>query len=321
MKFRQKFSYDLVFLAVDDFNAILFHWENLRVLHFSSEWEFVRLHLSYGLSSHKSLEKIVIPSGPGLFTKYGTLWGVVTKYWLDPRHIFAPDAVKNAIKLKIYIERLSEEFAMQQNCCDLSNLETLEIYQYPTSEKNSFLTAMLRRRGMSYYDPIPNNELLSRFKNLKALVIEVEIHIDFLLDLVRLLGITKTLKISVTVEVKSDYDEQYTKEIFTEALKVMKEKFPFPAIRIMDLKIFEEEGYEGRTTFSIYCDNSEVILITSDNSDSSDESVNTHNYDSMDESVENSDSFDESDENSVSMDESDEDSENKDHMDDPDPDY
>ena len=90
MKFRQKFSYDLVFLAVDDFNAISFHWENLRVLHFSSEVEFVNLHLSYGLSSHKSLENIVIPCGLGLFTN-DTLWGVVTRYWLDPRHIFAPD--------------------------------------------------------------------------------------------------------------------------------------------------------------------------------------------------------------------------------------
>ena len=152
MKFRQKFSYDLVFLAVDDFNAISFHWENLRVLHFSSEVEFVNLHLSYGLSSHKSLENIVIPCGLGLFTN-DTLWGVVTKYRLDPRHIFAPDTVKNAIKLKIYIERLSEEFAMQQNGCDFSNLETLEIHQYPTSEKNSFLTAMLRCRGMSYDNP------------------------------------------------------------------------------------------------------------------------------------------------------------------------
>ena len=103
MKFRQKFSYDLVFLAVDDFNAISIHWENLRVLHFSYEVEFVNLHLSYGLSSHKSLENIVIPCGLGLFTN-DTLWGVVTRYWLDPRHIFAPDTVKNAIKLKIYIE-------------------------------------------------------------------------------------------------------------------------------------------------------------------------------------------------------------------------
>ena len=176
--------------------------------------EFVNLHLSYGLSSHKSLENIVIPCGLDLFTN-DTLWGVVTKYWLDPRHIFAPDTVKNAIKLKIYIE----EFAMQQNGCDFSNLETLEIHQYPTSEKNSFLTAMLRRRGMSYDNPIPNNEWLSKFKNLKTLVIEVEIHIDFLLDLVRLLGSTKTLKNSAIVAVKSNHGEEDTKEIFTEAWK------------------------------------------------------------------------------------------------------
>ena len=169
---------------------------------------------------------------------------------------------------------------------------------------------------MSYDSPIPNNE------NLKVLVIEVEIQIDFLLDLVRLLGSTKTLKTSAIVEVKSEHGEEDTKEIFTEALEIMKEKFPSPVIRILDLKIFEREVYEGRTTFSIYCDKSEVVRTTSDdNSNSSYESVNTHNYDSMDESVENSDSFSESDENSESMDESDEDSENEDHINDPDPDY
>ena len=58
-----------------------------------------------------------------------------------------------------------------------------------------------------------------------------------------------------------------------------------------------------------------------DNSNSSDESVNTHNYDSLDESVDNYDSFSESDENSESVDDSDEDSENEDHINDPDPDY
>ena len=51
--------------------------------------------------------------------------------------------------------------------------------------------------------------------------------------------------ISAIVEVKSDYDEEDTKEIFTEALEIMNEKFPFPAIRILDLKIFEGEVYEG----------------------------------------------------------------------------
>ena len=67
--------------ALRDFNSILYRWKNLRVLHFSSELEFLRLRLSYGLSSHKSLENIVIPCGPGLFTN-DTLLGVVTKCWL-----------------------------------------------------------------------------------------------------------------------------------------------------------------------------------------------------------------------------------------------
>ena len=141
---------------------------------------------------------------------------------------------------------------------------------------------------MSYDDPIPNNESLSKFKNLKVLVIEVEILIDFLLDILHLLESTKTLKISAIVEVKSDYDEEVTKEIFTEALEIMKEKFPSPAIRILELQLFEDKAYEGRTAFSIICDNSGVILTTSDdNSDSSGESVDTHNYNSMGESVEN----------------------------------
>ena len=344
MRLRKTFSYDLDFLAINDLDAILFHWENLRVLHFSSELEFVRLRLSYLLSSHKSLEKIVIPSDQVFFTKDDNMLGVLTKYWLDPRHIFAPDAAKNAIRLKMYIERLPEEFAMQQNGYDLSNLETLDIEQIPNSLNNPLLTQ--RRDGMSYDDVIPKNELLSKFNNLKWLTVEIEIHIDFLLDIVRFLGSTKTVKISAIVEVKNDYDvydEEDTKKIFNEALEIMKEKFPAPATRILDLRLSEDEGYEDpyedpnerrRTTFSIICDNRPggVILTTSDDtSDSSDESVNTHDYDSMDESVEKSDSFgesdensdsmDESDENSETMDESDEDSENEDHMNDPDPDY
>ena len=116
MKFRQKFSYDLVFLALDDFNAISFHWENLRVLHYLSEVEFVNLHLSYGLSSHKSLEKIVIPHWSGFFTKGShldhTLWGFVTKCWIDPIQLLVPHTVRNAFTLKIYIGRLPEEIAM-----------------------------------------------------------------------------------------------------------------------------------------------------------------------------------------------------------------
>ena len=301
---------DMDVIALRDFNSILFHWNNLRVLHFLSEPEFARFRLSLSLNSHESLEKIVIPAGPDLFTKGKgsnvdrTLWGVVTKYWIDPRHILAPDAVKNVVALKIYLDRVPEDFDMRQNDCDLTNLETLELCEYQESE-------------MFW---MPNTKLLSKFKNLKELVICLEIDIDFLLHIVRFLGNTNNLNISANVEVRSNYDEEDTKEIFNEALKILREKFPFPARRILDLKFFEDEDYyygnemEWRfetSKYSITYNESGATLTTSgDNSDSMDESVEY--YDSFLESDENSGSMDESDEDSDSMDESDENSDDED---------
>ena len=290
---------DMDVIALKDFNSILFRWNNLRVLHFSSEPEFARFRTSLSLNSHESLEKIVIPAGPGLFTKGKgsnldrTLWGVVTKYWIDPRHILAPDAVKNVVALKIYLDRVPENFDMRQNDCDLTNLETLELCEYQESE-------------MFW---MPNTKLLSKFKNLKELVICLEIDIDFLLHIVRFLGNTNNLNISANVEVRSNYDEEDTKEIFNEALKILREKFPFPAKRILNLKFFEDG-----TKYYITCNESGATLTTSgDNSDSMDESVEY--YDSFLESDENSDSMDESNEDSDSMDESNEDSDSMDEND------
>ena len=292
---------DMDVIALRDFNSILFHWNNLRVLHFSSEPEFARFRLSLSLNSHESLEKIVIPAGPGLFTEAKgsnldrALWGVVTKYWINPRHILAPDAVKNVVALKMYLDMVPEDFDMKQNDCDLTNLETLELCEYQESE-------------MFW---MPNTKLLSKFKYLKELVICLEIDIDFLLHIVRFLGSTNNLNISVNVEVRSNYDEEDTKQIFDEALKILREKFPFPDRRILDLKFFEDEDYyygneiEWRfetPKYSITYNESGATLITSgDNSDFLDESVEY--YDSFLESDENSDSMDESDEDSDSMDE------------------
>jgi hypothetical protein len=300
---------DMDVIALRDFNSILFHWNNLRVLHFSSEQEFARFRLSLSLNSNESLKKIVIPAGPGLCTKGKgsnldrTLWGVVTKYWIDPRHILAPDAVKNVVALKIYLDRLPNDFDMRQNDCDLTNLETLELCEYRETE-------------MFW---MPNTKLLSKFKNLKELVICLEIDIDFLLHIVRFLGNTNNFNISANVEVRSNYDKEDTKEIFNQALNILREKFPFPARRILDLKFFEDEDYyygneiEWRfgTKYSITYNESGATLTTSgDSSDSMDESVEY--YDSFLESDENSDSMDESDEDSDSIDESDENSDDED---------
>jgi hypothetical protein len=290
---------DMDVIALRDFNSILFHWNNLRVLHFSSEPEFARFRTSLSLNSHESLEKIVIPAELGLRTKGSNLYhnscGVVTKYWIDPRHVLAPDAVKNVVALKIYLEGLPDDIGMTQNDCDLTNLETLEISQYPFSQEENF---------------VPTTELLSKFKNLKELVMCLEMNIDFLPHIVFFLGNTNNLNISGTVEVWSDYIEEETKEIFNEGLKILREKFPFPDRRILDLKIFENEEYYDttKTTYSItYGENGATLITSENNSDSENE-----NSDSMHESDEDSESFVVSDENSDSMVESDEHSDDED---------
>ena len=136
----------------------------------------------------------------------------------------------------------------------------------------------------------------------------------------RFLGDTNNLNISANVEVRSDYDVEDTKGIFDEALEILREKFPFPSRRILDLKFFEDEDYyfgneiEWRfktSKYSIIYNESGATLTTfGEDSDSMDESVEY--YDSFLESDENSDSMDESNEDSDSMDESDENSDDED---------
>ena len=289
---------DMDVIAHMDFSSILFRWNNLRVLYFSSEPEFARFRTSLSLNSHESLEKIMIPAELGLRTKESNLfhnsWGVVNKYWIDPRHVLALGAVKNVVALKIYLQGLPDDIGMTQNDCNLTNLETLEICQYPISEGESV---------------VPKTELLSKFKNLKKLIICLEVHIDFLLDIVRFLGNTNNLDISVIVEVSGNYSEEDTKEIFNEGLKILREKFPFPDRRILDLKLFEkEEYYDSHPTFSItYGESGATLILSEDNSDSEYE-----NSDSMDESDEFSESLVVSDENSDSMVESNEQSDDED---------
>ena len=49
----------------------------------------------------------------------------------------------------------------------------------------------------------------------------------------------KTLTISVTLAVIYELNEEATKDIFNKALEIINEKFPFPDVRILELKIIE----------------------------------------------------------------------------------
>ena len=76
--------------------------------------------------------------------------------------------------------------------------------------------------------------------NLKKLEIShVRIEINELLDVLHFLGNTKNVKISASLEVLSYLDEEETKDIFNQALEIVRENFPFPDVRIQDLKIYE----------------------------------------------------------------------------------
>ena len=303
MRLRNTFYYPDVFSAsmdiigVKEFNAMLFHWKSLRLLHFSSETDFDKFWLS--LNSHKSLEKVMIPSGPVLYTKgfsfERTAWGWVTEYWINPSDLFTPtDTIKNAIKMNIYLERLPEDFAMIQKDCDLTNLEILEI----------------QGQIIGPYENLPlKTELLLRFKNLKKLdIISLEIDTNYLLDILYFLGNTKNVKISVDLLVRTGYDEEEAKEIFQQALDIVNEKFPFPDVRILDLKISESElwEFERPHKFSIhYGESGPILTDLNDSSDSGDGNPDSENENS-DSECENSDSECENSdselENSESMD-------------------
>ena len=117
------------------------------------------------------------------------------------------------------------------------------------------------------------SEELFKFKHLKKLIISIEIHIDFLLDMLCFLGNTENLKISASFEVLSvnDLDEKETKDIFKEAFEIIDEKFPHPCSRLLDLKITEAYSYrhENRPEFSIsYGLSGAKLTLFEDNSDS-----------------------------------------------------
>ena len=203
----------------------------------------------------------MISSGPFLYNKESLL-GQVIKYWIDPGHLLTEtDTIKNVITMEMCLDCFFEEFAMKQNDWDLTNLEMLRI-----SYRRSYATA------------IPKLKLPFRFKNLKKLEINyVGIRINELLDILRFLGNTKNVKISANLKVISGTDKEENKKIFNQALEVVKEKFPFPDVRILDLNI-----YEGSWRNSIHYGKSGATLTTTDSDSEND------TYFSVDGSVESS---------------------------------
>ena len=125
-------------------------------------------------------------------------------------------------------KQIPEELSMSQNNYDFTSLEDLEL-ACRLNEVESSGNFIL---------------MLSRFKELKNFQGDlIDVRIENLLDILRFLGDWKTLNISVSLKMNgSNYlNKEATKDIFLEALEIVKEKFPFPDARIRRLEI--EEGY------------------------------------------------------------------------------
>ena len=266
-------------LDVKDFNAILFQWHELRELHFSSEHDFAKFRMGLNCDNNKSLKKVVIPCQIEMYFNPKS-WGWVPLYWIDPKHLLTPaKETKNAIELHVKFDDekgIPEEFVMGHNGCDFSNIETLEI-----CESND--------DGISSRNVIP---MLLRFKKLKKLEIRhLEIKIDYFLDILSFLGSMKTLSIFVSLRVINDLDDKATQDIFTKALEITEQKFPFPDARILKLEIFEgyvKKSMPRHSRYSIiYRESGPKLKIFYVNSDSEDDV----SY-SMDESFESSENED-----------------------------
>ena len=270
-------------IEVTDFIGILSHWKDLRVIHFSFEGDFHKFRLC--LNDQKSLEKIVVPIKRRDQRKDPNYWGFVTEYWIDPKHLMTHvDSVKNAISMEISYESLPEEFAMRQNDWDLTNLERLKLcqdYKYEISSENL----------------VP---MLLRFKKLKKLEIcHLLIHMDYLLDILHYIENMRTLNISVALSMTSDLDEEASKDFFNKAVKVVKEKFPFPDVRVLQLEIYEDNIYERPALSIIYGESGATL---NDGTFDSENDTSDSENDTSDSESDSSDSMDESDESSDFMD-------------------
>ena len=146
-----------------------------------------------------------------------------------------------------WASEIPEEFAMRQNDCDFTNLENLEIhFHYPKWNVGN----------CGKFIP-----MLSRFKELKNLETQpfsIVINIDYLLDFLRFLGDRKNLTISVAFLVKSDLDEEATKDIFSKALEILREKFPFPDARILKLAIKKYPSSKSQKCWEIFVESGAI---------------------------------------------------------------
>ena len=104
-------------LKVEDVNAVLSHWEKIKVLRLSKKMTLIGLDLN----ANPMLRKIIIPVDMSL-KELGT-WGKATKIWFDPKHFWNPVKLENVVELKIQLDYNAKDFDYDQEDIELSDDE------------------------------------------------------------------------------------------------------------------------------------------------------------------------------------------------------
>ena len=95
-------------LKVEDVNAVLSHWEKIKVLRLSKKMTLIGVDLN----ANPMLRKIIIPVDMTL-NELGA-WGKVTKIWFDPKHFWNPVKLENVVELQIQLDYKAKDFDYQR---------------------------------------------------------------------------------------------------------------------------------------------------------------------------------------------------------------
>ena len=96
-------------LEVEDVNAVLSHWEKIKVLRLSKKMTLIGVDFNV----NSMLRKIIFPVDMSL--KELGAWGKATKIWFDPKHFWNPVKLENVVELQIQLDYKATDFDYEQD--------------------------------------------------------------------------------------------------------------------------------------------------------------------------------------------------------------
>ena len=259
-------------LNCDDINAILSHWLKLKIIHFSGyQAEEIKsdiLMKIINLDEHKLLKRIVVEPNSMYLKELGDGSGIVKKIIIDPKNIQADFKLDDVLCLHLdhgSFQKMEDIGPMLKNLTivsidnpmliidldwisTLENLKSLEIscaksnIKFSDSQFDSVKKAtklkMLQLGSCKFTENI--DEFLFEIPHTLTLIMKdcnFGINISSLLNTLNVLAEMKNLQMDASVfDLRSDWNEEETKEAFEKATDIINEKFPKTTILIKNRK-------------------------------------------------------------------------------------